>query len=415
MPTHVYDVIVIGGGASGLMAAGRAAQRGKKVLLLEKNKEVGRKLSISGGGRCNILNAEEDVRALLAHYGDSAKFLYTPFAHFGMQHCLDFFEKELLLPIVVEGRKRAFPKSNKAKDVVNELLKWCIKNGVDIKTGHNADVHIFDSSPAIRGVTFGGTTYTAQTYVLATGGLSHQETGSTGDGFGWLRDLGHTVVSPTPTIVPLAIDDSHFGLKIKRLSGTVFPKSKITFLVDGVKKFAREGDILCTHFGLSGPTILNAAGKVAVLLKEGEVTARIDLFPQDDLGSLDTKIVTLFERHKNKDVDNALVDMVPGTLLRELLQDVHMPKVHSFGREDRKRLVMALKNSTVTISGLLGFDKAVVADGGVPLIEVDTATFCSRVIPNVYITGDLLHIKRPSGGYSLQLCWTSGYVAGSSC
>jgi predicted Rossmann fold flavoprotein len=195
--------------------------------------------------------------------------------------------------------------------------------------------------------------------------------------------------------------------------------------VDGVKKFAREGDILCTHFGLSGPTILNAAGKVAELLKTGEVTARIDLFPKDDLGTLDKKVLALFEQHKNKDVDNALSELLPAALVRELLDELHtttprslasrsMPKVHSFSKDDRKLLVQLLKNIVCEIDGLLGFDKAVVADGGVPLSEIDMDTFGSKIVPDLYITGDLLHIKRPSGGFSLQLCWTSGYIAGSS-
>jgi predicted Rossmann fold flavoprotein len=372
-----------------------------------------------------------------------------------MQATRDFFEKELKLPIVVEARKRAFPKSNKASDVVKVLREWCMRNGVEMQTGRSAQLRATPSaesfSPkvlgsafrgslnqtisrelstegeptAIFGVDFGGTLYTGETYVLATGGLSHPETGSTGDGFGWLRELGHTVVAPTPTIVPLAVGDSAAESMVKRLSGTALKNSKITLYVDGVKSFAREGDILCTHFGLSGPTILNAAGKVAELLKEGEVTARIDLFPKEDLGSLDKKIVTLFEQNKNKDIDNALVDLLPTALARELLSHtgltytVHtrptsMTKVHSFSREDRKKFVQLLKNITVEITGLLGFDKAVVADGGVPLTELDTTTFRSKIIPNLYITGDLLHINRPSGGYSLQLCWTSGYVAGSS-
>jgi predicted Rossmann fold flavoprotein len=425
---QTYDLIVIGAGASGLMAAGRAAQRGKRVLLLEKNIEVGKKLSISGGGRCNILNAEDDVRVLLSHYGESAKFLHTPFAEFGMQATHDFFEQELKLPIVVEARKRAFPKSNKASDVVKVLREWCVRNAVEIETSKAARLQFTGDSQnrtKITGVDFGGTVYIGQTYVLATGGLSHPETGSTGDGFGWLRELGHTVVAPTPTIVPLAVGNCETESMVKRLSGTALKGAKITFYVDGVKKFAREGDILCTHFGLSGPTILNAAGKVAELLKEGEVTARIDLFPRSDLGELDKKIIALFEMHKNKDIDNALADLLPTALTREIINHTGLTyienrssiptvKVHSFSREDRKKFVQLLKNLTVEITGLLGFDKAVVADGGVPLTELDTATFRSKIIPNLYITGDLLHINRPSGGYSLQLCWTSGYVAGSS-
>jgi predicted Rossmann fold flavoprotein len=248
-------------------------------------------------------------------------------------------------------------------------------------------------SSLVTGVSFGIETFTADAYIIATGGLSHPETGSTGDGFGWLRDLGHTVVDPTPTIVPLAMGDEGMGGLIKKLSGTTLKQAKITFFVDGVKKFAREGDILCTHFGLSGPTILNAAGKVAELLKEGEVTARIDLYPKKDLGALDQEVLALFELHKNKDVDNALADMLPTALTREGIKNISfayagnemrnvststVPKVHSFFRDDRKKFVHTLKNLHVEITGLLGFDKAVVADGGVPLSEIDMETFASK-------------------------------------
>jgi predicted Rossmann fold flavoprotein len=286
-----------------------------------------------------------------------------------------------------------------------------------------------EDTKEIASVLFGSEVLIANAYIIATGGLSHPETGSTGDGFEWLRDLGHTVVDPTPTIVPLAVGDEGMGRLIKKLSGTTLKQAKITFFVDGVKKFAREGDILCTHFGLSGPTILNAAGKVAELLKEGEVTARIDLYPKKDLGALDQEVLALFELHKNKDVDNALADMLPTALTREGIKNISfayagnemrnvststVPKVHSFFRDDRKKFVHTLKNLHVEITGLLGFDKAVVADGGVPLSEIDMETFASKKVDNLYITGDLLHINRPSGGYSLQLCWTSGYVAGSS-
>ena len=288
--THHFDVIVIGGGAAGLMAAGRAAELGKRVLLLEKNKRLGEKLRISGGGRCNITNAEEDVKTLLSNYGEAEKFLYSVFSEFGIKDTFEFFESKGL-PIKVEDRKRAFPLSEKAVDVVDVLVKYASKGGVEIRTATPVRKIILNEGKISRIVISGGE-YTADSYVLATGGVSHPETGSTGDGFLWLEQLGHMVIEPTPTIVPLKTKDAW----IKSLRGKTLTGGKITFYLDGKKKFTQSGNILLTHFGLSGPTILNCAGKVADLLYEGKVTAKIDLFPTLDVGSLDTKIQEHFKK-----------------------------------------------------------------------------------------------------------------------
>ncbi len=407
-----YNVIVIGGGASGMMAAGRAAELGKRVLLVEKNPTLGHKLSISGGGRCNITNAEDDVHVLLGHYGSAAKYLYTAFAQFGVAETFSFFEK-LGLPLVVQANKRAFPVTEKASDVVLALQKYMAAGKVKV-LANAAVTRILASDGAIMGIIANDQSYSAESYILATGGLSHPETGSTGDGFGWLRELGHTVATPTPTVVPLATADK-WG---HQLAGVTLTLAKITFFVDGVKKFARKGPLLFTHVGLSGPTILNAAGAVADLLHTGEVTAQIDALPDNDHGALDQSITAVFDANKNKLIKNVIDEIVPPglgralwTLLPQLDPDT---KVHSVTKLQRKALVNLLKALPVTITGLLGFDKAVVVDGGVPLAEIDTKTMRSTVVDNLFITGDLLHINRPSGGYSLQLCWTTGYVAGSN-
>lgn len=410
--THHFDVIVIGGGAAGLMAAGRAAELGKRVLLLEKNKRLGEKLRISGGGRCNITNAEEDVKTLLSNYGEAEKFLYSVFSEFGIKDTFEFFESKGL-PIKVEDRKRAFPLSEKAVDVVDVLVKYASKGGVEIRTATPVRKIILSEGKISRIVISGGE-YTADSYVLATGGLSHPETGSTGDGFLWLEELGHTVVEPTPTIVPLKTKDAW----IKSLRGKTLTGGKITFYLDGKKKFTQSGNILLTHFGLSGPTILNCAGKVADLLYEGKVTAKIDLFPTLDVGSLDTKIQEHFNEHKNKTLRNVMRDFLPAGTADGILALVSNldkeKKVHSVTKEERRALVDTFKELPVNITGLMGFERAVVADGGVPLTEIDTRTMRSLKDPKLFIIGDLLHIKRPSGGYSLQLCWTMGYVAGSN-
>lgn len=406
-----YDVIVIGGGASGMIAAGRAAALGKQVLLLEKNKSLGAKLKISGGGRCNITNANYDPQSLLKNYGKAAPFLFSPFAEFGVKDTFAFFEKQKL-PLMVEANNRAFPETRKATDVVKALIGYLQTGGVEVRTEQTVE-KILHAKNSITGIVANGQAYTAANYILATGGNSHPETGSTGDGFKWLAGLGHTVVKPTPSIVPLKTGDKWSHL----LAGTTLSDMKITFLVNGQKKFKEEGRILFTHVGLSGPLILNAAGKVADLLHEGDVTALIDMYPKLDIGSLDKRLLGIFELHKNKSLKNVLKELTGGSFvggLSLLLPSLDLDmKVNSVTKEERRLIVDTLKNLPITITGLLGLDKAVVADGGVKLSEIETKTMRSKIINNLSVTGDLLHINRPSGGFSLQLCWTTGWVAGN--
>jgi len=407
-----YDVIVIGGGASGMMAAGVAAANGKHVLLLEKNTILGAKLAITGGGRCNITNAEEDVRSLLSHFGAAQEFLYSSFAQFGMKDTCSFFEM-LGLPIVVEDRKRAFPHTQKATDVVRVMKDYLTMHKVIVRTSATVTkIDIKDGE--INGVHVGTEIYTATSYILATGGMSHPETGSTGDGFEWLQNLGHKVKRATPTIVPLATLEAWS----KVISGTTLQSMKITFFADGTRVFTKSGNILFTHFGISGPFVLNLAGKVNDLLVSGStVTATIDAYPGVDLGVLEDQIILTLETYKNKMLKNVLSDIMPSGMapgIMKLLEgEINFEtKVHSLSKENRKTLVRALKALPLTITNLMGFDRAVVADGGVPLTEIDTKTMRSKKVSNLLVTGDLLDIARPSGGYSLQLCWTTGYVAG---
>lgn len=408
----VYDVLVVGGGASGMMAAGRAAERGLKVLLLEKNKRLGEKLRITGGGRCNIANAEENERLLLSKYGSSEQFLYSLFAQFGMKDTFTFFESRGM-PLIVEARKRAFPRSQKAGDVVALLEAYLRSGNVEIRTVCPV-TKVNQQNGRIVSVESKGQVFTAKEYVFAAGGISHPETGSTGDGLGWLRTLGHTVAKPTPTIVPLAVSDSW----VKLLAGVPLDPMRLTFYAEGEKQFRLDGGLLFTHFGISGPLILNNAHRVADLLQAGKVTALLDAFPSTDLGALEQAIVAAFDANKNKTLRNTLKEFLPAGMQKGVAAligtsiDVDT-KVHSVSKQHRKHLVQLIKSLPMTIEGLMGFDRAVIADGGVPLTEIDTKTMRSKKIQNLFVTGDLLHVNRPSGGYSLQLCWSSGYVAGS--
>ncbi|MDP2684354.1 MAG: aminoacetone oxidase family FAD-binding enzyme [bacterium] len=405
-----YDLIVIGGGPSGMMAAGTAASRGKKVLLLEKNKNLGEKLLISGGGRCNLTNAEESEDLLLLNYGKAKGFLYSSFNQFGMRDTFNFFEK-MDLPLVVQARKRAFPKSEKSTDVFKALEKYMKKGGVEVKSQAIVEA-IIGSDKKISHVLLGGSKITADSYILATGGKSHPETGSTGDGFKWLSKLGHTVKDSTPTIVPWAVKEAW----VKSLSGVSLSAMKLTLFVDGKSAIKKKGKILFTHFGFSGPMILNLAAKVHDLLQEGEVTVEIDAYPDTDLGTLDKRVTKVFNANKNKLLNNIFSELAPDGLTNALLSLLTFDseiKVHSVTKEQRKEIVNLLKAMPATITGLMGTDRAVITDGGISIKEVDGKTMRSRLYNNLYVTGDLLHISRPSGGYSLQLCWTTGFVAGS--
>jgi len=408
----IWDVIIIGGGASGMMAGVFAGMRGKSVLLLDKNKNLGEKLKITGGGRCNITNNEPDIHKMLKIYGDGAPFLYSPFSIFGVKDTFNYFESRGL-PLVVQARNRVFPVSEKAVDVYEVLRKDLEKNHVVVKS-NCAVKSIRAQNGLVECVETASGMYFAKSFILATGGLSHPETGSTGDGFKWLKDLGHEVKNPSPNIVPLAVSDEW----VKTLAGVSLSFMKINFYLDGKKQFSKTGKILFTHFGLSGPLILNSSKKVADLLELGTVTACIDVFPDTNEGSLENFIIKTFDANKNKILRTIFKDIAPeGTAKAIEMIDIGIDfdmKVHSITKEDRKKLVKLLKALPITITSLMGYERSVVADGGVSLKELDMKTMSSKILPNLYITGDLLNINRNSGGYSLQICWTTGYIAGMS-
>lgn len=408
-----YDLIVVGGGASGLMAAGRAGALGQRVLLLEKNKKLGEKLRISGGGRCNITNAEFDTHTLLQAYGKAEPFLHSSFSQFGVKDTFSFFESRGL-PLVVQARKRAFPHTEKAPDVLKALEKYVHDSHVTVHTKTPVK-KVHTANNMITKIETRDAEYRATNYIFATGGVSHSETGATGDGFEWLKELGHTVIPPTPTIVPLAVREQWS----KELAGVSLSFMKITFFVEGEKAFSKTGKVLFTHFGLSGPLILNSAHAVADLSHDGEVTATIDAYPHTNLGSLDSTVRKVFDANKNKTFKNIIKEITPRGMHTGILMllNPHIDvtkKVHSITKEERKYVVRILKALPLTITGLMGFDRAVVADGGVLLDEIDMRTMRSKKMANLYVTGDLLHINRPSGGFSLQLCWTTGFVAGTA-
>jgi hypothetical protein len=406
----LWDVVVVGGGPAGMMAAGVAAARGKKVLLLEKNKTLGKKLLITGGGRCNVTNNKPDIREMLAKYKKSDKFLFSAFSQFGVAEAIQFFHGRGM-QTKEENEGRMFPLSNSAQSVWDVLVREMQKHGVHVRTGA-AVKDIKQTSRGFSVVLQNGTEIAASACVVAVGGTSRPETGSTGDGYAWARALGHKVIENDFALVPVALRDAW----AKKLGGVALPDSKLTLLQDGKKQAVQKGKLLFTHFGISGPAVLNLSRTIGEFLGYGDVTLLLDLFPTTDPGGLKTQMQTLLVTESNKKIKNTLGSLVPKALVPALLELAHIDgetPCHSVRSKERTVLVSLLKKIPLQVQGLLGADKAVVSSGGVVPEEVDFKTMQSRLVPNLFIVGDLLNIDRPSGGYSLQLCWTTGFVAGT--
>lgn len=407
-----WDVIVIGGGPAGMMAAGRAAERGAKVLLLEKNNNLGKKLLITGGGRCNVTNAEPDTRKLLSKFKESEQFLFSAFSQFGVKEALEFFNSRGMAT-KVEAEQRVFPISNKAQSVWDVLVKYIQETGVAVISKSPVAELLVEAEKLVGVKLKNGKELRSKSVVLATGGISHPETGSTGDGFKWLSDIGHKVVEPTAALVPIAVKDDW----VKRVSGLAMPSVKINVFQNDVKQESSQGKILFTHVGLSGPAILNLSSSVGELLKYGEVIISLDVVPDLDYSMLNLRLQKIFKIDDKKKFKNSLSSLVPPSLAPVIvtLSGIDPNKqCNSVTREERLTLVKLLKHLNLEVEGLLGEDKAITTSGGVVLDEVDFKTMRSRLFPTLYIVGDVLNIDRPSGGYSLQLCWTTGFVAGNS-
>jgi len=396
-----------------MVAAGRAAEAGKacgaRVLLLEKNERLGKKLLITGGGRCNVTNAEYDTRKLVAKYGDKGKFLYSVFAQFGVKETLEFFEQRGMA-VKVEAEQRVFPVSNSAQSVYDVLENYIKEGGVEVRV--NAAVSGFKmNNGKIAGVHVGKEVFTAAAYIITTGGKSRPETGSTGDAYPWLTALGHNVSESDPQLVPIKIKEDW----VKEMQGLPLKDVRITVFDGGVRQFADTGKILFTHFGLSGPLILNMSKDINELHKYGTASLSLDLFPSLNHQELDVKIQDVWKNEQNKKFKNSLSRLVPPKMAPVLVrlsgieEDLFVNKV---SREKRLALGKLMKDMRMSVDGFLGNEKAIVTSGGVNLEEVDFKTMRSILQPNLYFAGDILDFERPSGGFSLQICWSTGKVAG---
>lgn len=408
-----WDVIVIGGGPAGMMAAGTAAENGKEVLLLEKNTSLGKKLLITGGGRCNVTNLKLEISNLVSSYKDNPKPLFSVFSQFDVEKTLEFFNQRGM-ETKVEAENRVFPTSNQAESVWKVLNEYLDTNKVQVQTNSAVNKIILDKESNIFEINLENEVMRAKSCVIATGGTSRPETGSTGDGFKWLKGLGHTIKKNNFALVPISLKDQW----VKQLSGIALQDIKISIFLDGKKQESKKGKLLFTHFGISGPTVLNMSSKVGELLQYGEVIIELDLLPEFDYAKLKNEVQNLFQADINKKIKNTLGKLIPSGLvpiLLELAQISPDKANNSITKEERQNLLKLIKGIPLHAKHLLGANKAIVSSGGVDINEVNFKTMESRLVPKLYIIGDVLNIDRPSGGYSLQICWSTGFVAGRSC
>ena len=417
----IWDAVVIGGGPAGLMAAGIAAKFGAKVLLIEKNDVMGKKLLLTGGGRCNITNADPDERNFVSKFGKKGSFLFTPLSVFGTDDTIRFFEG-LGLKTKIEPGYRVFPESDNAMDVLGTLTKYCMNNGVEFKLGVGVS-HIKKLKNKIVSVILdGGEEIKGNNFILATGGKSHPETGSTGDGFKWLKEIGHKVTDSNPSLVPIKVRELWIselsGITLENVGVSVWYLDKTGEKSEWKKVLGKVGRVLFTHVGLSGPTILNMSKTIGDLLAEKkEVKIHIDFFPGVGLDVLHEKMIKLFESNPKKKIKNLLLSEVPEKIYLKVLEIMEMDGewfANEVRREERMSLLEKLKMFKLTADSLLGYDKAIVSSGGVDLSEVNFKEMKSKLYGNLFLVGDILDFDRSSGGYSLQICWTTGYVAGKS-
>ena len=432
----IFDVAVIGGGPAGMMAAGRAGELGKKVVLLEKNNALGKKLLLTGKGRSNITKAEFNPKEFIKEYGREGDFLLHALSFFGVKETIGFFEKKGLKTKTERG-KRVFPQSDKASDVLNVLTDYLKKNKVKIMTNSEVREILKRKNRISKIVLKGGREISAKNYVMATGGKSFPGTGSTGDGYKWAKEMGHSIIKLRPALVPLKIKEDWLkkaqGLSLKNIELTAFQHSS--------KKDSRFGELLFTHFGLSGPIVLDLSGKIGELLEKGEVHPYtkqglvaegdkmsgaypcygvgvklfLDLKPALDFQTLDKRIQLDFSKYSNKLFKNCLSDLLPQKLIPvivELSGIASSKKVNEITREERHKLVRLLKGLEMTVSSLLGFDTAIITSGGVSLKEIDSKTMKSKIVENLFFAGEIINLHGPTGGYNLQLCWSTGYLAG---
>jgi predicted Rossmann fold flavoprotein len=405
----VWEVVVIGAGAAGLMAGLRAAERGKRVLVLEKNRKAGVKILMSGGTRCNITQAT-DNRGIVAAYGAPGKFLHSPLASFSVQQTIDFFHGEGLLTKVEETGK-IFPVSNKAADVLAALLGRLARSGATLALAEpvvelSRAAERFHMKTPVREID-------ADKVILTSGGQSYPGSGTTGDGYRFAQQLGHTIVPPRPALVPITVNVPW----VAELRGITMPDVGVAIL-DGDNPLIRNrGSLLFAHFGLSGPVVLDVSRVVSGHPEPRSLTLELDALPDMAEAALDDYLRTESLASGKKQLAVVLAAHLPRRLADVALDLAGLPrerKAAALSKDERRRLVQAIKHARLPITGTMGFGRAEVTAGGIALGEVDSRSMLSKLVPNLYLAGEVLDLDGPIGGYNFQAAWSTGWLAGSS-
>ena len=409
-------VIVVGGGPAGMFAAIAAAENGHEVTLLEKNEKLGKKLYITGKGRCNITNAG-DMDALFDNVMTNSKFLYSAFYTYDNQKVIDFFE-ENGLPTKIERGNRVFPVSDHSSDVIATLQKVLKAKNVEIRLYTRVETLLTENSGEMEQKVVGvrlsdGKELPADGVILATGGFSYQTTGSTGDGYRFAREVGHSVTEIHPSLVPFYAVESY----VKEMQGLSLKNVRVR-IRDGKKLLYDEfGEMLFTHFGVSGPLILSASTAIKPALTKKQLPMEIDLKPALTEEQLDQRLLREFEEAKNKQFKNSIGHLFPTKMIPVMLELGGIDpekKVNEITREERQGFIRLIKAFPVTLNGLRDFNEAIITRGGVKVKEVNPSTMESKLVKNLYFCGELLDLDAMTGGYNLQIAWSTGYLAGNS-
>lgn len=408
--TDSKRVAVVGGGAAGMMAAIFAARNGAEVTLYERNDRMGKKLRITGKGRCNVTN-DCDLNEFLANVPTNPRFLYAALSAFTTSDTMDFFE-EAGVPLKTERGKRVFPVSDRAADIVAALERKCREYGVHIL--HRRVQNIVEENACVRAVQTSEGCDPYDAVILCTGGRSYPTTGSDGDGYRFAERLGHTVTAIKPSLVPLIAD----GRLCASLQGLSLRNVRLTVYDSARKKAVFEdfGEMMFTHFGLTGPLVLSASAHLSDICPD-KYEAQIDLKPALDEKTLDARIRSDFEKYKNRDFINALDDLLPQKLIEPfvgLTQIDPRKKVHSITREERERMVKLLKGFRVKLVGFRPINEAIITRGGVSVKEIDPKTMASKRVKGLYFAGELIDVDAYTGGFNLQIAFSTAVLAGTS-
>ncbi len=405
----MYDCIIIGAGPAGMMAASAASDLGKSVVLIEKNKMAGRKLRITGKGRCNVTNSA-DAQSLMRNINENGRFLFSALSAFDSGDTVNFFEG-LGVPLKTERGGRVFPESDKATDVAEAMYKKVLSGGCEFVQGEVSE--ILTENGCISGVRLkSGKELAAKSVIIATGGLSYPLTGSTGDGYRMAKALGHSVVSPRAALVPIETNESWPA----EMQGLSLKNVKLTLKCDNKSLFSDQGEMLFTHFGVSGPLCLSASCHIKDLAKDYVI--EIDLKPALNEKTLDARLLKDFAKYINRDFINALDDLLPAKMIPVFatLSGIDpRRKVNEITKNERHTICNLLKNMRLTVKSLRPIDEAIITAGGINVKEINPSTMESKLVPGLYFAGEVIDVSAYTGGYNLQIAFSTGYLAGVSC